>query len=95
MIGPITVTFDTKAATDALEKLAQAAIARPELAQGIAKLSDQLFECRADYENFHSNDPQRMKIEILPSGTFLAFLRSIKIADGDARVAPPFDALGK
>lgn len=84
MIGPITIQFDTKPATDALQKLAHATIARPELAQGIAKLSEQLFECRADYNNFNDQNPLEMKIEIFPSATFKAFLRSIRIADDSA-----------
>jgi len=81
MIDPITIKFHTKAATDALSKLAQAAQKRPEIVKAIADLPDELFECAAEPDRMEPS-AGLMVISIFPSPALRAFMRALDVADG-------------
>lgn len=86
MIEAIKIEFHTKPATDALSKLAQAALKRPEIVKAIADLPDPLFDCAAE-NHFHDDPSKTMTISVFPSSALRAFMRAIEVADG-RRPAP-------
>jgi hypothetical protein len=76
-IPPIKIFFSTKRATDALTRLSQATLNRPELLQGIAKIQEPLFHSYAEGEGFSDTRTTDITVVLEPSETFRRFLKAL------------------
>ena len=81
-IQTIEINFSTKAATDALQRLAQATLKRPELLEGIAKIQEPLFTSCAENRTFEDITKNVITVVLEPSDPFRRFLQALDSLDG-------------